>query len=226
MAVAVVSDAAEPAEVGACEATGGVDGGCRELPSQAIDVHVEDRSSRNKHSTDSKRKHSQTAVTLPLVPINGEGDDGRSLSQRRRKCDNAALSSRCQSVRLFCQKNFLVLGMFMALLIGTLFPKPGTAIAQPRFLGLAVFQTLCVIGNFLISGLALKTDELKQALRAIQAAVFGVVSILFITCASTRAPDVFASLTPSQATSEHTPTLVQSPICQPRPCLEASLRAC
>lgn len=75
----------------------------------------------------------------------------------------------------FASSNFLPLVLIMGVAVGLICPRPGQ-IAQ-RW-GLSKWSTS---GIFLVSGLTLKTGDILQAASAWPAALFGVVSILFIT---------------------------------------------
>ena len=88
---------------------------------------------------------------------------------------------KCQKMRKFALKHFLPLGLVLAILVGLIIPQIGAAFASVRIGNYGVFQTLFVFVIFIITGLTLKTDDIKKALKAWQATLFGVTSILFIT---------------------------------------------
>ncbi|KAG0589824.1 hypothetical protein M758_1G048600 [Ceratodon purpureus] len=75
----------------------------------------------------------------------------------------------------FASSNFLPLVLLTGVTVGLICPRPGQ-IAQQW--GLSRWSTF---GIFLVSGLSLKTGDILQAASAWPAALFGVVSILFIT---------------------------------------------
>jgi len=78
-------------------------------------------------------------------------------------------------------KHFLPIGLVLAIVVGLAVPQVGSALASVHVGKYGVFQTLFVVIIFIVSGLTLNTDDVKKALRAWKATLFGVVSILFIT---------------------------------------------
>jgi len=78
-------------------------------------------------------------------------------------------------------KHYLPLGLGMALFLGLTVPAAGAAVAKPKVAGRGAVSFVCVMLIFIISGLTLKTDDVKKALQAWKATLFGFVSILFIT---------------------------------------------
>jgi len=81
----------------------------------------------------------------------------------------------------FLLKHFLPLGLVCALLIGLVIPGFGQALAALKAGEWSLVQSLCMVFIFVISGLTLKTDDIRAAIRAWKATTFGVTSILFIT---------------------------------------------
>ena len=86
-----------------------------------------------------------------------------------------------KSVEAVVQKHFLPIGLAVALLLGLTLPAPGAALAQLKVAGRGAVSFVCVTFIFIVSGLTLKTDDIKKALRAWKATAFGFVSILFLT---------------------------------------------
>lgn len=88
-------------------------------------------------------------------------------------------------VRSLCLKHFLVLGLLLAIVLGAAAPVLGATVASWRICGalgcVGGMQTICVVVIFLITGLTLKTDEVKKALTAWPDGLYGVIAILFIT---------------------------------------------
>lgn len=78
-------------------------------------------------------------------------------------------------VRQFLQDQFLPVGLLLAMLIGSIAPKPGIQAAN------AGLQTFTTTGIFIISGLNLKRGEAAQALSAWGSILYGLVTILLIT---------------------------------------------
>lgn len=91
--------------------------------------------------------------------------------------------SRCERMRKYCIKNILPLGFALALVVALVWPWPGEQVSTPEVEDFRVVQTLNVVIIFIISGLTLKTDDIKTALskEGIVGFGYGVVSILFIT---------------------------------------------
>lgn len=88
-----------------------------------------------------------------------------------------------ERARKFCIKNILPLGFLLVLIIALVWPLPGIEVSKPEVEDFRVLQTLNVIIIFIISGLTLKTDDIKKALsrKGIKGFGYGVFSILFIT---------------------------------------------
>lgn len=92
-------------------------------------------------------------------------------------------AARCERVRKSCIKNALPLGFALALIIALAWPAPGEVVSKPEVEGFRLVQTLNVVIIFIISGLTLKTDDIKTALskEGIVGFGYGVVSTLLIT---------------------------------------------
>ncbi|CAM9474110.1 unnamed protein product [Pylaiella littoralis] len=91
--------------------------------------------------------------------------------------------SRLERARKFCLKNILPLGFLFVLIIALVWPAPGEAVAKPTVEDFRVIQTINVVIIFLISGLTLKTDDIKEALgkEGRWGYLYGIVAILGIT---------------------------------------------
>ena len=74
------------------------------------------------------------------------------------------VQSRCGRVRLFCIKNVLPLGILVALMWALAWPLPGEVISRPKLEGYRIVSTTNVLIIFVISGLTLKTDDIKKAM--------------------------------------------------------------
>ncbi|GBF89758.1 BASS family transporter [Raphidocelis subcapitata] len=83
----------------------------------------------------------------------------------------------------FVSKNFLPVSFLIALTIALAWPVPGAAVMKPEIKGVRVVAFVNSFIVFLISGLQLRTAELKGLLsgRGALATAFGSVSILGIT---------------------------------------------
>ncbi len=76
----------------------------------------------------------------------------------------------------FLKKQFLPVGLIAVALVGFFFPAPGLYVAQRPA---AQFAAIAVI--FVCAGLALRTDEIRAALSAWSASLWGLLSILLVT---------------------------------------------
>jgi solute carrier family 10 (sodium/bile acid cotransporter), member 7 len=91
-----------------------------------------------------------------------------------------------KQVKKLLLKYHLPLGLFVGVLFGYLVPKPGEFLADldSGFYGMGI-SSLDIFIIFLISGLKLKTDDVKKALTSYRALIYGVFAILCITpCAA------------------------------------------
>merc|ERR1719313_365744 len=79
------------------------------------------------------------------------------------------------------KKNFLPLALIVAFISGLALPGVATAIDTPRIGEFKIAQSLLVIYIFLLQGMNLKVDEIKDALNAYIPVGLGLVIILFIT---------------------------------------------
>ena len=75
----------------------------------------------------------------------------------------------------FLFQNYLPIGLLLAIFIGLIFPAPGAFFASLEF------QFVCIPTIFLITGLKLKTDDVKDAVKAWRAWIWGTLSILLVT---------------------------------------------
>ncbi|KAK9901268.1 hypothetical protein WJX75_003294 [Coccomyxa subellipsoidea] len=88
-----------------------------------------------------------------------------------------------RGVRAALLNNFLPFAFFVALIIALAWPLPGQKVLIPvvKDVHVVTFVNICTV--FLISGLTLRTDELKQALtrQTLLGTVYGFIAILGIT---------------------------------------------
>lgn len=88
-------------------------------------------------------------------------------------------------VKAFLLKNFLVIGLVSAIVFSLACPWPGRAVNSVKVGDYKVFSTINIITIFVISGLTLRTEEIKDALTKWWALLIGLVSIMLITpCAA------------------------------------------
>ena len=78
-------------------------------------------------------------------------------------------------------KNFLVLGFAFVLTLALAWPLPGRELGTPKAGDFPITQTVCIVVIFFISGLTLKTEDIKNALGAHVALAYGIVTILVVT---------------------------------------------
>lgn len=97
-------------------------------------------------------------------------------------------------IKKVANKHFLPLGLLFVLLVGLSLPQLGSALGSWKAGGWGIVQSLCMFVIFVISGLTLKTEEAKLALRSYKATLFGVTSILFITPLLAMVPNQLAFL--------------------------------
>ncbi|CAG9467676.1 unnamed protein product [Pedinophyceae sp. YPF-701] len=77
--------------------------------------------------------------------------------------------------------HFLPLGLLLALLIGLTWPFPGKELNQLKSGDYKIISTINVVLIFFLQGLSLRTDEVKQAIRAWKAMSWGIFSIIAVT---------------------------------------------
>jgi len=106
------------------------------------------------------------------------------------KDDSDVRAARKASLKAFLLKWHLPLLLVFALVVGFFAPRPGESANDADLRGICFSEEICVYDSagsflvaviFLISGMKLKTEEIKSAMRARKAALFGIVSILFLT---------------------------------------------
>lgn len=87
-----------------------------------------------------------------------------------------------------CMKHSLPLGFLIGLIWAIVWPAPGKAVANvvvarsasdPR--GIRLFEFLCNVFIFLISGLTLHTDDFRGLVKEWKAPVYGLVTVLVLT---------------------------------------------
>jgi sodium/bile acid cotransporter 7 len=90
-------------------------------------------------------------------------------------------ASHWQQWKLWLIKNFLVLGFLFAITLALVWPLPGRELGSPKAGDFPITQTICIVVIFFISGVTLKTADIKNALSARAALVYGIVTILVVT---------------------------------------------
>jgi sodium/bile acid cotransporter 7 len=84
-------------------------------------------------------------------------------------------------VKAFLLKNFLVVGLITAIVFSLAVPWPGREVASWKVGSWGIVSTINIVTIFIISGLTLQTDHIKDAVRQWPAALIGTISILLIT---------------------------------------------
>jgi len=90
-------------------------------------------------------------------------------------------ASAVDAAKAFVEKWFLPLGFGFFLIVGFLWPAPGSALNDARAGGFGVATSLAVFVIFTISGLTLKSRDATAALRARKALAWGVSSIVLFS---------------------------------------------
>eukprot|EP01023_Acetabularia_acetabulum_P051206 TRINITY_DN5638_c0_g2_i1.p1 TRINITY_DN5638_c0_g2~~TRINITY_DN5638_c0_g2_i1.p1 ORF type:complete len:464 (-),score=27.79 TRINITY_DN5638_c0_g2_i1:1085-2371(-) len=85
------------------------------------------------------------------------------------------------NVKQFFTKNFLTIGLLLALFVGLSYPVPGDIIASQKLQGYNIAKTLNICTIFFISGLTLRSSEIKAAFSSYCALAYSLVVILLIT---------------------------------------------
>ncbi|GJP68078.1 hypothetical protein CLOP_g24828 [Closterium sp. NIES-67] len=110
----------------------------------------------------------------------GEPSEGESLNRGDRRegpgGDLPAVATFAKGVREFVTSNFLLVAISTGIALAVLFPAPGIY-AQSK-IGLARY---CTFGIFLVSGIALDLEQLRQVPSSWPAFLYGSLSTLVIT---------------------------------------------
>eukprot|EP00243_Klebsormidium_subtile_P002539 TRINITY_DN1508_c0_g1_i1.p1 TRINITY_DN1508_c0_g1~~TRINITY_DN1508_c0_g1_i1.p1 ORF type:complete len:339 (+),score=-15.46 TRINITY_DN1508_c0_g1_i1:100-1116(+) len=87
----------------------------------------------------------------------------------------------CTRIKLFVINNFLPLGFLVALVFALSWPQPGQEVASWKIGSIRAIQALNNICVFFISGLTLKSNDLKQALKHWVGIVYCLIAIMLAT---------------------------------------------
>ena len=85
------------------------------------------------------------------------------------------------SVKKFCLEYFLPLAFVVAITFALVFPLPGRIVGSWHVSDIRIVQAVNNFVVFLISGLTLRTEHLKSALKHWQGIAYGLVAILALT---------------------------------------------
>eukprot|EP01024_Parvocaulis_polyphysoides_P049046 TRINITY_DN471_c0_g1_i1.p1 TRINITY_DN471_c0_g1~~TRINITY_DN471_c0_g1_i1.p1 ORF type:complete len:429 (+),score=39.89 TRINITY_DN471_c0_g1_i1:121-1407(+) len=84
-------------------------------------------------------------------------------------------------IKAFLLKNFLTVGLLLALFVGLTYPSPGDIIASQKMGDYNITKTMNICTIFFISGMTLRSSEIKAAFSAYSALAYSLITILFIT---------------------------------------------
>ena len=111
-------------------------------------------------------------------------------ARARACCDNA--------VDFYWNKQFLPCGFATALLVGLSWPLPGRFLGDIELAGWSVMPSLMVVLIFVISGLKLKSDDVRAVLRARRAIGWGLLAILVVSPVLSFVPLNLAFVRPAE----------------------------
>ena len=101
---------------------------------------------------------------------------GHGFGDRKARPDFSSEKQTCLwKTKTFLNNYILPIGLLVFVIFGALVPQPGVAISHKAT------SYFCVIGIFLYSGLFLRTDDMKAAVKAYKSSIWGFFSILFFT---------------------------------------------
>eukprot|EP00192_Tetraselmis_astigmatica_P006473 CAMPEP_0117687150 /NCGR_PEP_ID=MMETSP0804-20121206/22956_1 /TAXON_ID=1074897 /ORGANISM="Tetraselmis astigmatica, Strain CCMP880" /LENGTH=440 /DNA_ID=CAMNT_0005499143 /DNA_START=94 /DNA_END=1416 /DNA_ORIENTATION=- len=114
--------------------------------------------------------------------MTGAADDAPTAESGGPPAAPAPAAPSCGAkTKAFVIKHYLPLGFCLALTIGLAFPQPGAWLSSITIGDYKVVQSACIVAIFIISGLTLRTSEVKAAIQAWLSYSYGVIAILFIT---------------------------------------------
>ncbi|XRB19119.1 sodium/bile acid cotransporter [Pseudoscourfieldia marina] len=100
---------------------------------------------------------------------------------KQNKSEQSSSEQQIQKIKAFVIKNYLPLGLALQLIVALSLPVAGKEVSKPKVSGMRAVPAIMVICIFLVSGMGLKTDDVKAALRAPVALVYGLTAILVLT---------------------------------------------
>jgi sodium/bile acid cotransporter 7 len=118
-----------------------------------------------------------TAPAIELAPAS----EAPSVSQKQRTGCFQRKKYSWPCFKAFFLKNFLVIGLITAIVFSLAVPWPGKEVDSWSVGDWGIVSTINVVTIFIVSGLTLKTDHIKDAVRQWAAALVGCISILLIT---------------------------------------------
>jgi sodium/bile acid cotransporter 7 len=120
-------------------------------------------------------------LRLPNVSANSEAmnvDASAGPPQRPARCQLQVMAS---AVQRFVIDNYLPLAFLVALVIALSFPLPGRAVASWHVGDVRIVQAINNFSVFLVSGLTLRTREVKKAFKQWLCLLYGMLAILAFT---------------------------------------------
>ena len=85
------------------------------------------------------------------------------------------------AIKQFCIDNFMILSFSVALIIAMVAPAPGKAVGALQIGDIKIIQAINNMMVFLVSGLTLKSDDLKALMRQWPGWLYGIFAILLIS---------------------------------------------
>jgi sodium/bile acid cotransporter 7 len=132
------------------------------LASRTLDTTVAGATLSRKHEPEAC---SEAPHTLPVT-------------QQRKACSMAAA---LPAIKQWCIDNFMIISFSVALVVAMTAPSPGKAVGALQVGDIKIIQAINNIMVFLVSGLTLKSDDLRALMRQWPGWLYGIASILFIS---------------------------------------------
>lgn len=109
------------------------------------------------------------------------GAPDASLSAESKGRAEAAGRARAAALKAFVLKNYLPLGLVLQLIVALSVPVLGRSVADVKAGDYRVCSTILVCVIFFASGLGLKTEDIKTAVKTPLPLAYGVIAILVLT---------------------------------------------
>lgn len=118
----------------------------------------------------SKEKESFRRSSSP--PLTRKSTLRRAVAQASHSATHATLA---QTASKFASRNFVLLGLLSAILVGWFFPGPGVAVQASNL------SQVATIGIFIVSGLLVDQGEAWAAIRSVAGLMYGLIAILLVS---------------------------------------------
>uniref|UniRef100_A0A0G4GZ81 Sodium/bile acid cotransporter n=1 Tax=Chromera velia CCMP2878 TaxID=1169474 RepID=A0A0G4GZ81_9ALVE len=103
-----------------------------------------------------------------------------TLVERKRGCA-PCVKAACGCIGRQLLSNVLPISLVVAILLGLFVPEVGRTLQKPRCFGFRVVQTLNIFGMFLLTGLGMKSNEVKTACKSWGTIMYALVAVLLLT---------------------------------------------